>query len=115
MKKTANTVLEFPKSRIVRDNPDLLAGNKKSLDESRRGVLSQLVDWQANKIVVDLSLEGIDIDKEGFDKYFALSMECLRASVFRSYDIDHPLHPAMDDMIRAIEEFAKHKEEKEED
>jgi len=114
MKKTANTVLEFPKSRIVRENVDHLSGNKKSIDDTRRNILSQLVDHEANRLIVELSLEGIDIEKDGFDKYFALSMECLRASVFKTFDISHPLQSAMDEMIAAIEAINKSTEKNEE-
>ena len=102
---SANTVIDFPLERIVRDNITTLGGNRKNILNTRMKVINQLVDYHATRLVTDLSMDGVDVDALGFDKDFALSIECLRAGIYRTCELEHPMRKAMDDMIDKIESY----------
>lgn len=102
---SANTVIDFPFERVVRDNITALGGNRQKIMDTRMNIINQMVDFHASRLVADLSMEGIDVDASGFDKDFALSIECLRAGIYRTCELDHPLRNAMDEMIAKIESY----------
>lgn len=100
----ANTVILFPIEKVaVRDNIESLGGNRQKILDTRMNIINQMVDYHASRLVTDLSMEGVDVDASGFDRDFALAVECLRAGIYRTCELDHPLRKAMDDMIEKIE------------
>jgi hypothetical protein len=49
-------------------------------------------------------MHGVDIDSSDFERHYALSIECMRSAVYKSFKLSHPLQDPMEDMIRVIEE-----------
>ena len=68
-------------------------------------IINEMVDYHASRLVTDLSMEVVDVDASGFDKDFALAIECLRAGIYKTCELDHPLRKAMDEMIEKIESY----------
>ena len=102
----ANTVILFPIERVaVRDNIESLGGNRQKILDTRMNIINQMVDYHASRLVAELSREGVDVDASGFDKDFALAIECLRAGIYKTCELEHPLRKAMDDMIGQIESY----------
>ena len=96
-------VVEFPKHKIVREAPvnnELLEkAQLRSLQNHADAIIEDLVD----NIASELENEGIDIDNSQFLKDFSLTVDSLRATVYRNFGLDHPLHSFIDDNIRMID------------
>tara|TARA_A100001011_G_C14053453_1_gene732895 strand:- start:189 stop:533 length:345 start_codon:yes stop_codon:yes gene_type:complete len=110
---SANTnLIQFPKSAIIkRENIVALHKNKESVEATQRELISQMIDYHAHHLVQVFALDGIDIESEDFDKLFALSIECLRATVYNTLDLHHPLLPVLKDMAEKVEMAVDVKEE----
>jgi len=103
---SANTVILFPIDKVaVRDNIESLGGNRQKILDTRMAIINQMVDYHASRLVADLSMEGIDVDAIGFDKDYALAIECLRAGIYTTCELEHPLRGPMDTMIKQIENY----------
>jgi hypothetical protein len=96
-----NNLLSFPEERIIRKNIRGLEEVEKTAKENH---INQIVDYYAEYLVRKFSLHGVDIESNEFDKHFALSIEFLRASIYKSFGLDHTLHDVMSDLINEIEE-----------
>ena len=98
----SNNVVMFPKGCVSRKTyvPD-----KKTEDNAKESYVNHIIDHYAQMLLKNFSLHGIDVSTKDFDKQFALAIECLRASVYKSYGIQHPLHEPMSELIRAIESW----------
>jgi hypothetical protein len=106
-----NNLIQFPRSAIHRENMVSLSKNKESVEATQRELLTQMIDFHAHHLLQIFALDGIDVESEDFDKYFALAIECLRASVFNTLDLDHPLLPFLKDMVDHVDKM-KEEEEK---
>lgn len=104
MNDSANTnLIQFPKSAVKRENMVALHKNKEAVEATQRELLSQMIDYHAHHLVQVFALDGIDIESEDFDKLFALSIECLRATVYNTLDLHHPLLPVLKDLTEKVE------------
>lgn len=100
----ANTsnLLPFPKERIMRLRvPDGLSAEY--VERSKINYLNSIVEHFSDQLIRALVAAGIDVVSGDFSKYFAAMIECLRAAVFRSGGIEHPLIGQMTAMIAEIE------------
>ena len=107
---SANNLILFPVDRIVRgailgapdapEPPDMHAIDKMMLQKE---ALCRIVDREANRLLMELNNSGINLHTKGFDKNFSLSIECLRATVYQTLNIPHPLSHAMADLIESID------------
>ena len=98
MRDTSNVVHSFPVNRIVRRS---LPPQNYS-EQFKKHHLNQLLDDKATILAVQLLLEGIDIDDVEFTKGFSLAMEFLRAALYKTYGIDHPLQLTATEIINHI-------------
>ena len=108
-----NNLIQFPRSAIKRENMVPLTKNKESVEATQRDLLTQMIDFHAHHLLQIFALDGIDVDSDDFDKYFALSIECLRASDFNTLDLDHPLLPFLKDMIGVVDKMQEEEEKTE--
>ena len=108
-----NNLIQFPGSAIKRYNAVPLSKNKESVEATQRDLLTQMVDFHAHHLLQILALDGIDVESDDFDKYFALSIECLRATIFNTLDLDHPMLPFLKDMIIHVDKMRKEEEKTE--
>ena len=98
----ANTnLLMFPRERIVRK---IEKGLEDIEANARENYINQVVDHYAEYLVRQFALHGVDLQSNGFDKHYALTIEFLRASICKSFGIDHPLHEPMGELIEQIEQ-----------
>ncbi len=103
-----NNLIQFPKSAIIREITVPLTKDKESVEATQRDLLTQMVDFHAHHLLQIFALDGIDVESDDFDKYFSLAIECLRASVFNTLDLDHPMLPFLKEMVAQVD---KRKEE----
>lgn len=96
-------IVAFPKNKIVRELPAIaeevvqeakMRGQKNYAD----AVISDIIEG----LVTELSNYGIDIDDEDFTKDFSLSVDSLRAAVYRTMNIPHHLHDFIDNAISMV-------------
>lgn len=107
-------VVEFPRSKIVREinNEESIL---KAKEKGKIKYADDIVEGLIEIVVDDLEQQGIDIDDEYFLKDFSMSVDALRATVYRQFDIDHPLHKFIDDNVTLIDRKTGKKIEKVED
>ena len=100
-------ILEFPKDKIVRERlPDIEEINKlkeKGLQKFADAVISDIVD----NIQDCLDNYGIDVEDESFIKDFNFTNMILSASIYRSLNIEHPMHEYIDKNVQLIENTEK--------
>jgi len=81
-----NNVIQFPDKGVVPSElkVDFEKNKKRFID----GYLNKLMQG----LYTEISMEGFDIDSEEFIRYFSYSGEVLRAGLYLSADLKHPLH-----------------------
>ena len=100
--KESNTVIEFPKSKVVREVPKEQIEAKKKRQELK--IADTIVDEINGYILTELDNYDIDIQSKQFMKDYILVMDSLRAAVYRYFAIEHHLHEFIDNNITMIEE-----------
>lgn len=92
-------VLVFPKDKIVREAPL----DDETVKEHRSRGLKNFCDSIAEELitimVTEMSNYGIDVEEEQFMRDFSLTAESLRATLYRSMEIPHSLHPFIDNHL----------------
>lgn len=92
-------VLEFPKSKIVRetqaDNEKLESIKKKGTKKFADAVSGELMDILHH----ELTNCGIDTEAETYIKDFAYLNAILVAMVYRALDLEHPLQELIDSSV----------------
>lgn len=96
-----STIIEFPKVNIRSLGPE-----EKSLDEVQEKIshakeeyVNALVDHHCSTLLANISLSGIEIEKDEFMKDFAFTVETVRSSMYRSVGLPHPLHEQIDEVM----------------
>lgn len=101
-----NKVLEFPKSKIVRESPPNEAIIKKVKRANDRSLekfsddLTQAIMEHIYEILDDYeyNLE----DNPSFDQDFKFLMEAVRCTVYRLSDLKHPMHELVDNTVKIM-------------
>jgi hypothetical protein len=97
-------IIPFPQNRIVRMIPPDVGD---ALDQKRKYRI-------ANKILTELMTDFMDEIKEGYEldissieskKDFSYLMEILRSSVYRLFDIPHPLQTYVDENVTMVDQI----------
>ena len=107
-------VVEFPKSKIVREINNEASIVKAKL-KSRVKYADDIVEGLVDMIIEDLEQQGVDIDDEFFMKDFSMTVDAMRATIYRQFDLDHPLHKFIDENVTVIDRRTGKKIEKVED
>jgi hypothetical protein len=98
---TKENVVEFPKSKIVREvnNDDAINQVK---ERSRTNYAESLADDLIENILQEMDDIGIDTSTNEFIKDFSLTVDALRATVYRSLGVPHHLHDFIDANVKMI-------------
>ena len=94
-------IVSFPPDRIVR--MPVPKNAEEIIKKTQKNHINRLVEDQANLLASRLSMSGVDISSEDFQRQFALSIECLRASIYGTVGLTHPMQKPMAEMIKEIE------------
>lgn len=89
-------VVEFPKSKIVREAPLNIEQVEKAKEKGLLNFADSIVDDMIGNIYAELDNCGLDTNGDAFDKDFSFAMDGLRACVFRSLGLKHHLHEFLD-------------------
>ena len=93
-------VIEFPKHKVVRDIPgDVIEERNRRADQK---MADSLVTELTSIILTELDNYNIDIEDEMFAKDLILTVDSLRATVYRQLGFEHHLHPYIEKNIKII-------------
>jgi hypothetical protein len=94
-------IVEFPKSKIVREvNNDEAINEAKA--RSRSSYAENLADDLVSSLLQEMEDLGIDTSTHEFIKDFSLTVDSLRATVYRTFDVEHHLHEFIDRSVKMI-------------
>ena len=93
-------VIEFPKHKVVRDIPgDVIEERNRRADQK---MADSIVTELTSIILTELDNYNIDIEDEMFAKDLILTVDALRATVYRQLGFEHHLHPYIEKNIKII-------------
>lgn len=94
-------VLEFPKHKVVRDVPEEVIEERNRRADQK--MADSIVDEIAGHIITELDNYFVEVTDKQFAKDIILVIDALKATVYRSFGIDHHLHSFIDDNVKLIE------------
>ena len=97
-----NKVLEFPKSRIVREVPVDIEEIEKAKERGLTSYADGIVEDLVGNIYTELENYGLDIENEHFEKDFSFAMDGIRSTVYRILGIEHHLHDFVDNSVKMM-------------
>ena len=89
-------VVEFPKSKIVREAPVNVEQIEKAKEKGLMNFADGMVDDLIGNLYAELENYGLDTSGDHFDKDFSFAVDGLRACIFRSLGLKHHLHEFLD-------------------
>lgn len=96
------TIVQFPTSRIVREVTPNIEEIEKAKEKSLQKHAETIVEDLVLNIMDAMENYGIDIDKETFERDFTFAADGLRATVYRTFGIEHPLHNFIDTNVQVV-------------
>lgn len=94
-------VIEFPKNKVVREVPEEIHRERQAKADMKQA--DTIVDEVAGLMITELDNYYVDVTNKQFAKDIILVVDALKAAVYRTYGIDHHLHPFIDDNVKLIE------------
>lgn len=97
----SENIVNFPTSRIVRESINVEAielAKEKSTQKFADTITEDLI----GNMIEDLENSGLDVDTDSFMKDFSLTVDSLRATVYRHFSIDHHLHEFIDNNVKMV-------------
>lgn len=96
----SSTILEFPKSAIVRDLPSHKNEQLEALKTKSIINYAEAMSFEMREeLLMTLDSCGIDTDTPEFAKDFSLASAILTACIFRSLGLKHDLHSFIDNSV----------------
>ena len=96
-----NKVIEFPKSKVVRDVPEehLIARQAKA----DLKLADSIVDEITGMMLTELDNYYIEITDKAFNKDFVLVVDALKSAVYRTFGIEHHLQDFVDKNVKVLD------------
>lgn len=94
-----NNVLEFPKSKIVRENSQHTELMELAKEKSLLKFADSIVEDLTLAMIAELDNYGIDVEDQEFIKGFSLTADALRATIYKTFDLEHPLQDFIDNNV----------------
>ena len=93
-------VIEFPKHKVVRDIPgDVIEERQRRADQK---MADSIITELTSIIITELDNYNVNIEDESFAKDLVLTVDALRATVYRQFGFEHHLHPYIEKNIKII-------------
>jgi hypothetical protein len=93
-------VIEFPKHKVVRDLPgNVMEERQRRADQK---MADSIVEELTSIIITELDNYNVNIEDESFTKDLVLTVDALRATVYRQFGFEHHLHPYIEKNIKII-------------
>jgi hypothetical protein len=92
-----DNILSFPQDKIVRvPSAELL---EKLKSQGTKNFADGFAEEIANILMMELNEGGLDCDDEAFSKDFYFLVGSVKALIYRSFELEHPLHVVIDQAI----------------
>jgi hypothetical protein len=110
-------VILFPKSKLktppqtVDEFNESLEAINTEIVTLRKDYIEELIDDTMQDIFANFASEGFDLCDESCIRTTSMLIETLRAAVYKSVNIDHPLHAVAETHFLYPEELEAQKEE----
>ena len=94
----SNNVIKFPKESIRDKTPDLPKNEEelfKAITVNRMMLVDEVVNSLFNNMGTKLYFQGFPIDDKQFFQDYVLVGEMLRALLYNSVDVEHPLYQVL--------------------
>lgn len=108
---TSNNIVEFPKSKIIRDgslNSDTI---NKLKEKSTLNFADALTQDITEALLQELDNYGIDVESPNFTKDFYFLVSILSAMIYRSLNLEHDFHNFLDTYVKVKETDEEEPEE----
>ena len=93
-------VIEFPKHKVVRDLPGNVMEERQRRSDQK--MADSIVEELTSIIITELDNYNVNIEDESFTKDLVLTVDALRATVYRQFGFEHHLHPYIEKNIKII-------------
>lgn len=94
-------VVEFPKHRIVREYAGVDYVEKVK-EKSKANFAESVSDDMISVLLEEMENVGIDTGSDQFIKDFSMTVDALRATIYRTFDVPHHLHDFIDNNVKMI-------------
>lgn len=94
MTDNSNNVVKFPENRVIR--PTNIPNFNEDVEEHKIKYIDVILSRHMQALYNKLSFEGINTENEQFYKDYSFVVESLRAALYRSVGITHPIHQFVD-------------------
>lgn len=96
------TIVQFPTSRIVREHQPNVEEIEKAKEKSLQKHAETIVEDLFLSLLDAMENYGIDVDSEQFERDFTFASDAVRATVYRSFGIEHALHDFINNNVQII-------------
>jgi hypothetical protein len=96
------TIVKFPTNRIIREVPPNIEEINKAKEKSLQKHAETIVEDLVLSIIDAIENYGLDSETESFERDFSFVADGLRATIYRSFNIDHPLHSFIDTNVTLV-------------
>ena len=104
MTEKPDNVIQFPTKHTGKKNdPKNLLQDE--LKDNKKAYIDDLLDHYVHQLVSRFATHGIDVKTKDFILHFAYTVESLRAALYTSMDIYHPLQQHIDKSLDKIYEL----------
>lgn len=93
---TTTNIVEFPKSKIVRDGSLNSEAINKMKEKSTQNFADDLVEELTGILLTELDNYGVDIESDTFTKDFYYMVSIMSAMIYRTVDLKHDFHEFLD-------------------
>lgn len=101
---TSGNIVEFPKSKIIRDASLNIEAIEKMKEKSTQNFADTLVQDLTESLLTELDNYGIDIEDEVFAKDFFYMVSIMSAMIYRTLNLKHDFHDFLDKNVVMKEE-----------
>jgi molecular chaperone GrpE (heat shock protein) len=94
-------IVEFPRHRIVREYAGV-EYIEQVKEKSKQNFAESVADDLISALLDEIDNMGIDTTSDSFMKDFSMTVDSLRATVYRTFDVEHHLHSFIDKNVKMI-------------
>lgn len=101
---TETNILFFPENKIVRGRPINKEQFNEEIIEHKIKYVDYILSKNMSSLFTKLGLEGINTETEQFYKDYSFTVETLRAALYRTMEMEHPIQDFVDENFQIQEE-----------
>jgi len=94
-------IVEFPRHRIVREHAGI-ACIEQVKEKSKQTYAESVSDDLIGALLEEMENMGIDTTTDSFIKDFSMTVDSMRATIYRSFGVPHHLHEFIDKSVKMI-------------